>query len=332
MFNMNTRLDNEKINNNYAFFKQKDISLCSLLKARVYRTPVVLTDALENLYASIDTLFSNGDDLTLLIVENCALDILLHRQKIQLIDFSECSGTSCCSGSFCLATRTISIIDFPDIINFSNTIIHEFSHAICGLPFRFDPFPFATQFGDLFPNAVNNFNKYPILPYPATTNILDHNKFPYINPSALKFKQCVREDLIRDNTHISPSSINKLDTFFSDLQRNFPDGILEQNALEEILPIYMECRVKLLHEANTKGFSKKIALSTLASKLPRIHDFFETDLKKVLKHRLISFRHELSSRSVESQFLKQHTQVNNRAVITSIKNDGALYFKKNMHR
>ena len=88
----------------------------------------------------------------------------------------------------------------------------------------------------------------------------------------------------------------------------------------------MECRVELLRMADAQGFSNEYALGLLARKLPRIHDYVETDLKKVLQYRLKCFENELKSGGIESEFLKNQTSQNDK-IRTVFKKDGTLHMR-----
>lgn len=315
------------------FKKEKTSPLVSIIKFCIHHSPAVSSDTLKNVLASFDALSSNQDELTLLVLENCLLDVLLHKQKIQIRDFTECRGSDCCGGSFCAATRTISIINFPNLMDFSNVLIHEFMHAVSCFAFRFDPFPWSLGYSDsAFSYAVSKFLSPSILPHHVGDNLPREYEFQYLNPSALKFKQCVREDLKHakeDTMQLNITTTEKLDKFFSDFERHFPDGILENNALEEILPVYMECRIELLQIANAQGLSKEQALNALANKLPRIHDYCETDLKKVLAHRLEKFRPALDMHFIESQFLAKQTRPADGAKVkTCFRTNGTLYLQQ----
>lgn len=284
---------------------------------------------------SLKQLSTNKDPLTLLVIENALLDIFLHRQKIQILDFTECRGSSCCSGSFCRATRTITLVDFHDQ-DFSQVLIHEFMHAVTCFAFSFDPFPFTEFFSPfskpfnekIFPISLATFLNTPTLPFPDEDNLFKSSRFNKLNPAALKFLYCVREDVkhLQQSQHVT---IEKIDHFFSNLERRFPAGIFTREALEEILPAYMECRIELLRIAKNEGVSTRLALTTLAEKLPHIHAYCETDLKKILLHRLEKFQPDLLYRDIQSQFLAQYSYRNSTKVKTFFRGDGTLSLRKN---
>jgi hypothetical protein len=164
--------------------------------------------------------------------------------------------------------------------------------------------PFADSYGKNFPDALNFFLQTKNLPYPANKEEVS-DEYQKVNPSALKFKQCVREDLrLRNQNHFFPMGVaaSNAEERFPVEERYFPEGILESNSLEEIFPMYMEYRYDLLRTAAAKGITKESALNVLAEKLPRLHDYFETDVKKVLKYRLYSYKYQLKTRHLKSKF------------------------------
>jgi len=326
-------LPNNTLLDKYSYSKlnqgrnNRQLTIPLLLKAFINKSSDVSQTDIENLYASLDLLFSNKDELTLLILENVALDIILHNLKTRFMNALECVGSDCCSGSFSPA-RGISIVNFPGANDFYNTLIHEFTHAVSCYAFRFVPLPLRPDFTPLFyKEAFAQFISRPILPYPDSGG-WEKYKYHNINPAALKFKYCVREDYKYSNTPsdmmVDGISSEKLDNFFPILERLFPNALLENASLEEILPVYMECRVELLRMADVNGFPREHALGILARKLPRIHDYSETDLRKVLKYRLECFEDELHSRGIESEFLKDQTSHSD-MIRTVFKKDGTLH-------
>ncbi len=77
--------------------------------------------------------------------------------------------------------------------------------------------------------------------------------------------------------------------FFNRLEHAYKFNIFDENILREIFPFYIELRISILELAEVHNQDKKQALADLHNYLPRLHDYFETDIKRILKHRLQYF-------------------------------------------
>lgn len=148
------------------------------------------------------------------------------------------------------------------------------------------------------------------LPYPIERKDVNWE----INPSELKFRQCVTRDLSinkkRELTKNNKLNIfimtnEKLNNFFNRIEEIYETEIFTCKALQEILPIYMELRFEILRYANMHKIPMSDALNVLKTKLPHIHDYCETDFRKILKTRLRHFSVKLDEFNLVSSCLSK---------------------------
>lgn len=310
---------------------------------------------LANLLALYERLLANQDEITLLIMEITALNIITHGQTVHIESYEDQlknkdKHSSIYLGQFDQLRKSITIAKYPYLNDFLHVVIHEFTHAVSGFTFAFDPRTdvASNDLGlyskdtakQLFFNAMDDFYNPP-LPYPTKKNPLLHEKstkikyrYPEsmkINPAALKFQQCVREDL-RNATQAKtiPDIMGKyIDLYFSRLKREFPnDDFSAERNLAEVLPIYMELRTRIVALAKQQGHGINYALNLLAKHTPRIHDYCETDFKKVLSARLRFFANRLYVGNAESIYLNQHPHDYNAKVETTYSETGRLRLVK----
>lgn len=316
------------------------------LKDKTFKRNSVPPTSLTSLNKAYDNLMSLDDHIIKLVVENCAMDALLHNLRIMIEPPSaqcfEGSGQTY-AGNFSLGTRVITIVDFGDFHSYSTLMIHEMTHAVSALAFRFDTLRFELEYKTDPQNS--QFLKYlDTPPLPCTTSEQRHQNWDLFryrddvlsqfkfhnqttNPADLKFKRCVREDSEHCRQDIcKKSGVERLDNFFEDLELLFPKGILETEPLCEVLSIYMECRVKLFKLVKENKMTKEQALGHLAEKLPRIHDYVETDFKKTLQLRLESYYSTLHFQNYEVQCVQLYRKPmsSNQKVGTLFNRDGSL--------
>lgn len=232
-------------------------------------------------------LVSLNDDLISLMLENAYLDHQYHGLNIAPSSMEMAEDVHMLkSGEFDGRTRTISVAsDLPIKIE---TFMHELAHAATF--FLFKPSPLT--FGVSVPHAQKAFR----------------DRRDLFNPAELKFKQCVREDKENLNVDLDSSlfsaeiddlhsdsdnfTIRKLllnynfSTFFSHIEMGYDPDIYSEKSLAEIFPFYINIRTSLLLLANDFYIDKSHAIAVLERRLPRLHDYFETDIKRLLKNRL----------------------------------------------
>lgn len=238
------------------------------------------------------------DKLILLILENIAIDVKLHGMTFECINFQSNADRCFKFGEFDALERALKFSITPFLFN---TFIHELTHACVSFTFR----------------PQNIAGKLASVPHDQHNTVFKNSKAKF-NPAELKFKQCVREDYQKQKTAdmsgflFSPTidlqshdcSMRCLDLrfslkdFFTKIEESYKSGIFDEVALAEIFSHYMEIRANLMQFAKDYNIEKKEAMKILAKHLPRLHDYFETDIKRVLGHRLRYFieSHALYSR------------------------------------
>lgn len=301
---------------------------------------------LKKLKDSFHDLLALDDDLILLILENNAINALIHKQQIFLeaisAQFDREERITPHAGRFEKHERRVTIIN--ERLDYSDTLIHELTHAAIGFTFSFDPWPVQHRlslFNDeefrrkIFVDNMVKFRQAPGFPHPAYEASHKKNSF---NIAALKFKQCVYRDL---HNYIEKEECNIFSVRY-DISRNIAslmhmlksmmaekgDGV---ELLQEILPYYIQCRAEILKIAKDKKLPASEAYNMLAEAMPNIHAYCETDIKKVLKHRLEYYHHHYYA-GYYSQYLDRHATQEPRSVRTTkttFCEDGSLKFFRN---
>lgn len=225
------------------------------------------------------------DDLITLIFENSYFDIRYHGLKIISQQGTIGEGLKIKAGEFDFLSRTLAIdMDMPIA---GDTFIHELAHAAIFYLFR----PKFMSVGKLTP---------------YTEPLLTNQKFPF-NISELKFKQCIREDMANQKMPgaylFSPAidyqyRLNKrfvfqsamikqqISSFFSNIQACYSQDIYHEKSSGEIFSFYMQLRASLLLLAHAYNIDKDYPIAVLSNHFPRLHSYFETDVKRLLKSRL----------------------------------------------
>lgn len=277
------------------------VPVISFLKDHVYKKEKVSPEDYNHLLSSFDELISFDDELTVLILDNIGIHVALNKLKIVIKNFSDQMHINeiTHSGSFTLATRAVIVCTSQNPTHYTSTLIHELTHAVSGFAFRFDPFPCMEYYNYPMPRHVKEFIEDPVLPYPMRNSSIFYpmryylmNQSITLNPAKLKFNYCAREDIKKFNlenataiTSTVGSSAN-LDSLLWDLHNFHLENPEKIENHEEIFPIYMELRIELLRLAKEKSLPKETTYDALSTILPRIHDYSETDIKKLLKYRL----------------------------------------------
>jgi hypothetical protein len=222
-----------------------------------------------------------GDDFILLVLENTSIDLMFHGLSFEISTRIEIVNNMQRLGLFCMDTKTVTIALSPAVFS---TLIHEIAHACTYFTFR---------------RNVTNLPETP--PHPPS--------HPYeFNPAKLKFLRCVNEDKWRlkygiaedylfspqiDTLFQTPVFIIKvndlkcaLKKYFAQIEYCYEVEINHEAGLNEIFPFYIEIRAKLLKFAKDYGIPKHMAYDTLERYLPKLHQYFETDIKRILQHRL----------------------------------------------
>lgn len=249
-----------------------------------------------------------NDPLVSLILENAAIHAMFHRLTIKIIEhsikenniFFE-NGKYISSGSFLPSTGTIIIYlsDSPPLLDsFLTVLMHELTHAVTFYLFK--------PGKELEP---------PTAPYPFKDRYLYSKSYEekHFNPAELKFKHCVRKDLenfknfktpediipqhIKDDylqlssetqTHLHVCLYEILKSF-EHIGEVYQSSIFEKKGMAEIFPQYMEYRLELLLLSKKHHFKSEFALNILKNAFPNLTDYFETDVKRILKHSLLFY-------------------------------------------
>lgn len=241
---------------------------------------------------SFQELVNLQDELITLMLENACLDWLHHGFKIESGDLKDNDmefGLIIKMGEFDTRTRTI-VVDNHSF-NILRTLMHELAHACIFFIFQ----PATLAFCASTPHTQQTFFR------PINVNF---------NPSELKLKKCVRDDRknlprfdeidslfspeIDESIEAKDFNFNikkmllvfELSLFFANISAAYKGDIFDEKSLVEIFPFYMELRAMIMKLAKEYQIEKKYALAVLERYLPRLHDYFETDLKRIIKHRL----------------------------------------------
>jgi len=250
-----------------------------------------------------------NDDLISLIFENSYFDIKCHCLKIMHQRATTDENFKIKKGEFDCLSRTIAMdLDLPFA---HETFIHELSHSAIFFLFK----PHSKIFGK-------------VTPY---TEQLSSRAKSFFNPSELKFKQCIREDMAKhqeigdylfspvidmqffyDGQFSLRSFMIKahISSFFSDIQSNYTQDIYSEDSSKEIFSFYMQLRGSLLLLAHDYNISKSDAIAILEKHFPRLHAYFETDIKRLLKNRLRDLIND-QGRDLKSSILKPSLIKNN---------------------
>jgi hypothetical protein len=304
--------------------KATTTAIIEVLKTKTTKDDSVSQAVLVCVNDAYDNLMALDDHIIKLIIENCAMDALLHNLKLHVEDPEtqvRLYGHYSYAGSFRFPLRTVVIADMGSGHDYEMVVAHELTHAVSALAFRFDVPAFEFWLKNK-PKAskVSDYLAAPLLPCTFSDNQM-------FNPQILKFKQCVREDYAGSLQEKSSSSGEpRLDNYFENLERRFPDGILETDSLCEVLPIYMECRVQLLKLVKENKMTKEQALRHLEEQLSRIHDYVETDFKKVLQQRLEHYYSKLHLAGYEVQCVQLHMKPTTNQHVGTLFHRGGLRF------
>lgn len=260
------------------------LPLNEIFKRLFSRSPQINGQDINRFDSAVDLLFDLGDELTLLFLKNCLIDRINFGLEMSFLAAEESTDRNVL-GNFSLLTG-IKVFNFNDSLLFT-TIIHEAAHAVCARAFRKN----AHLFDELPCSIKNPFFRKGYFPYPSPSDPSSSE----INPAALKFKYCVSEDakqkLLFANMAPEPykAIINFVNNFFVSIKR-YDNDILSDIVLQEIISCYMDMRVKLLAMARQNIIPKEYVLQLLATRLPHIDAYVNTDLKKVLELRLFHFK------------------------------------------
>ncbi|MDR3501523.1 MAG: hypothetical protein P4L79_02975 [Legionella sp.] len=300
------------------------IAIVEVLKAKTIKDASVSHAMLTRINDTYDNLMELDDHIIKLIIENSAADALLHNLKLHIEDPEAqvgLYGHYSYAGAFRMPLRTVVIADMGSDRDYGALVAHELTHAVSALAFRFDVPAFEAGLKNrLIDSKMQAYLAKPILPCTSDDNQI-------FNPEILKFKQCVREDYARFlQEKRSFSGEPRLDDYFENLERRFPEGILETESLCEVLPIYMECRVQLFKRVKENKMTKEQALRHLEEQLPRIHDYVETDFKKVLQQRLEHYYFKLHSAGYEVQCVQLHMKPTTNRHVGTLFHHGVLRF------
>lgn len=225
----------------------------------------------------------------------------------------------------------------------ASILLHEMTHAISCFAFRIDPFSFKEfiekqSYGNsvgaqrAIKRNMEEFIESQDLPYSAD-QLCDEKTFSpryyflrdgflgggdnekmsfgncstffskNLNPSKLKFNQCVREDAanIKENKYFRFPE----DAFFDDLAWSFQNYLSDSKGSEEIFSVYMECRLYLLRQVKEGVISKEEGFNRLEKIAPRVHAYFEMDVIKILQHRLVYYTEKFPD-EFESRYLQKY--------------------------
>jgi hypothetical protein len=330
--------------------KKSSASLAILKGHIVTSNETARKKRVQNLLDGLDELFAYDDPLTLLILENTVIDILHSKLKIHLTQ-----GNAIHAGVFSILSRGIEINDVSELQYDSatmdaNILLHEMTHAVACFGFRIDPFALQQFFkvagyGDSFGAKITveaelkEFIKNHHLPYPSQPNSRffnfmgklhsdDRKKFRELNPARHKFDYCVREDVARitkQNYFNFPE-----DERFNDLAWNLQSCMYNPNRpaeLGEVFSRYMECRLHLLRKAKENAIPENETFKLLEKISPKVHAYFETDVKKILHLRLIYFTEKYPN-DFKSVYFKKYPKQESTSVHETYRRDGTLKFKK----
>lgn len=242
----------------------------------------------DDFHQSFLQLVDLDDDLTSLLLENAYLDYLHHSFTIEAGEPKQKVNGLIAAGSFDGLGRLLTITkDAPDR---TKTLIHELAHAITFFVFK----PRQMTFGAS-------------VPYAQKQTFFPRTSQPF-NPAELKFKHCVLEDEKHLHSLYNPYLFSpeidecldsnfdfikkrmliksQLNCFFSHIKTAYEADLLSEKSLAEIFPFYIEIRASLLILAKDYRISKEHALAVLEKHLPKLHAYFETDVKRIIKNRL----------------------------------------------
>jgi hypothetical protein len=303
-------------------------------------------DSVANLLLAVEKLFALEDQLTLLVLENTLVDMLHSKVIIHISKEQDIHP-----GKFSLANRFIVISDSEwhkssRVEKDAAILLHEMAHAVSCFAFRIDPFLMKQSFeehgyGDLkevqraVKQAMTDFIKKPQLPYSskkkATFNNQTNEYTDGLNPAELKFNQCIREVAakIKQDGYLHFDDDAGFDVLASSLQECIHDTFNEtkpQN-LEEVFSRYMECRLYLLNKTQHNSIPSDKTFELLKELSPRLHDYFETDVKKLLLHRLTYFSKKFPG-EFESKYFTMYPQQESKGVQEKFIRDGTLGFSK----
>jgi hypothetical protein len=306
-------------------------------------------DRVTSLLTALDVLYSLDDKLTLLILENTLADIFHSKLKIHIRPEQDKTP-----GKFSLATRNIEINNSELHQDFSldtRILLHEMTHAVSCFAFRLDPFVAKEildekGYGDIvgiqsyIKQSMAEFIKNPLNPYHPSKNAHSLRKFSQVgenkfaeglNPAELKFKHCVKEvaDKIKEDGCAYFSEDKDFSTTALSLQESIfdPHNIDKPQDLEEVFSRYMECRLHLLNKAKQNSIPADQVFTLLEKLAPKLHDYFETDVKKLLQYRLMYFKQKFPN-DFESLYLKTYPQEESKEVKETFRKDGVLKFAK----
>lgn len=259
----------------------RPITIAEWLPSQVSKQDGVEEAALVELRKSIAFLFELDDELITLLLENSAIDILLSGLTVSLsstvIDLDKTIF-----GQFSKKHNSVSVYNHH-WNDFAGTIIHELTHAVCFYMFVIDKLN-----RNLQPKNILNFLKQAEtvaeLPLPVGVDDL-------FNAAYLKFKKCVRDDL---GISIA-GSVGK--QFFNAIQQTYNPDMQSRHSLREVFSFYVELRVSLL-----RSHSKQDVDRLLRTQLPRLHDYFELDIKKQLYSRIVGHEEEFKKYNLISSF------------------------------
>lgn len=283
--------NNNIIKDNFSVRKKESSPLLDFLHKSLLKLSLENPESLPVLQQFLQ-LKDLDDPLITLILENLAIDTEFHHLKFGIMDI-EFVGTRMTMGRFNYLNGMIWVSINSNLFK---TLIHEMAHASVFFIFR------PTQM--LQPA---------IFPCEQKQTFLKNSELEF-NPAELKFKQCVRHD----KKHLEENMFEKflfspeidlqqsidfwkrsvelqssLSQFFTNIETSYQAKMQDNTALKEVFSFYMEIRASLLQLAKDYHIEKKSAMAVLHRYLPRLHDYFETDIKRILRHRL---RYEINDK------------------------------------
>ncbi len=233
-------------------------------------------------------LVSFNDELITLILENLSIDVMYHQLTFDILSsqYRQDGLVQLGNFDFILSQIGLNLDNHPFVTQpLLVSLMHEMAHAC--VYFTYQDYASVLSFA--------------IIPWDSQQTFFKNSNIEF-NPAQLKFKQCVRAD----NEHLKKMSLDNIEAFFpaaiTDKERNdlklrlcrffshienaYQKDLFSNQALSEVFSFYMEIRAFLLFFAQQFQIEKKAMLNVLAQTLPKLHDYFETDVKRILKNRL----------------------------------------------
>jgi hypothetical protein len=81
----------------------------------------------------------------------------------------------------------------------------------------------------------------------------------------------------------------QLNLFFSTIEITYETSIQDPVGLSEVFSFYVQYRAQCLEFAAVYNIAPERALHFIQNKLPMLHNYFETDIKRLMQNRLMYF-------------------------------------------